>query len=178
VPPRDALILIENEDAVPLLYTASSGGRSVIVANMNPVDADFFYSAWFPVLVHSAATYLAGRDDSLAATYTPGESMPLPGVRPGDVTTIRLPDGSSVTSDARRFGPLESPGFYTLQNQAGEWLAAVNLLSPSESFLDNSPVSSSLAPIASGLPPYLILTILAILVLIIESLLYHRRKVG
>lgn len=178
VPPRDALILIENEDAVPLLYTASTGGRSVIVANMNPVDADFFYSAWFPVLVHSAATYLAGRDDSLAATYTPGESMPLPGVRSGDLTTIRLPDGSSVTSDARRFGPLESPGFYTLQNQAGEWLAAVNLLSPSESLLDNSPASSSLGPIASGLPPYLILTILAILVLIIESLLYHRRKVG
>ena len=177
-PAKGALVLVESEDAVPLIFLASANGRSVLVANMNPVEADFFYSAWFPVLVHSAATHLAGRDDSLAATYLPGESIPLPGVRPDEPTTIKAPDGSSSTASGKRSAPLDKPGFYTLQNASGEWLAAVNLLSPAETLLDNSAAASTVGPIASGLPPYLILTILAILVLIAESLLYHRRKVG
>ena len=178
VPAAGSLVLVESEDAVPLLFIARGGGRSVLVANMNPVDAEFFYSAWFPVLVHSAATHLAGRDDSLAATYVPGDTIPLPGVRDEESTTVRAPDGATTTATGRRFGPVEQPGFYTLQNPAGEWQAAVNLLSPAETLLDNSAAASTVGPIASGLPPYLVLTLLAVIVLVVESLLYHRRKVG
>lgn len=178
IPADGALVLVESDQAVPLLYVVNAGGRSAVVVNMNPVDAEFFYSAWFPVLVYGAATHLAGREEALASTYQPGATIPLPGAGDDGSTTIVGPDGKPVTASGRKFGPLEQPGFYQLRNKSGEWFAAVNLLSPGESLLDNAPVQSSLAPIASGLPPYLILTVIAIVVLILESLLYHRRKVG
>lgn len=178
IPADGALVLVESDQAVPLLYIASAGGKSAVVVNMNPVDAEFFYSAWFPVLVYGAATHLAGREESLASTYQPGATIPLPGASDGEATTIIAPDGTLTTADGRKFGPLNQPGFYQLRNASGEWLAAVNMLSPGESLLDNSSAQSTLAPIARGLPPYLWLTGLAIVVLILESVLYHRRKVG
>jgi hypothetical protein len=96
----------------------------------------------------------------------------------GQTTKIIGPDDKLISATSRKFGPLEQPGFYQLRNDSGEWLAAVNLLSPGESLLDNSPTKTTLGPIAKGLPPYLLLTIIAIIVLILESILYHRRKVG
>ncbi len=178
IPADGALVLVESDEAVPLLYVASAGGRTAVVVNMNPVDAEFFYSAWFPVLIHGAATHLAGHEESLASTYTPGASIPLPGAGDTETTSIIAPDGSLVSATGRKFGPLEQPGFYQIRNGSGEWLAAVNLLSPGESLLNNEMTQTTLSPIAKGLPPYLILTVIAIVVLILESLLYHRRKVG
>ncbi len=178
IPADGALVLVESDQAVPLLYVANAGGRTAVVVNMNPVDAEFFYSAWFPVLIHGAATHLAGREELLASTYTPGATIPLPGAGDTETTSIIAPDGSLVSATGRKFGPLKQPGFYQLRNGSGEWLAAVNLLSPGESLLNNEATQTTLAPIARGLPPYLVLTIIAIVVLILESLLYHRRKVG
>ena len=177
-PADGALVLVESDQSVPLLYIANAGGRTAVVVNMNPGDAGFFYSAWFPVLVYGAATHLAGREESLASTYTPGATIPLPGASDTEATSIVAPDGTIVSVTGRNFGPLEHPGFYQLRNGSGEWLAAVNLLSPGESLLNNESTLTTLAPIAKGLPPYLLLTIIAIVVLILESLLYHRRRVG
>jgi hypothetical protein len=178
IPADGALVLVESDQSVPLLYVANAGGRTAVVVNMDPVDAEFFYSAWFPVLVYGAATHLAGREESLASTYTPGATIPLSGAGESEATSITQPDGSLVSATGRKFGPLEQPGFYQLRNASGEWQAAVNLLSPGESLLDNTPSKTTLAPIAKGLPPYLLLTIVAMVVLILESILYHRRKVG
>jgi len=178
IPADGALVLVESDQAVPLLYVARAGGRTAVVVNMNPVDAEFFFSAWFPVLIHGAATHLAGREESLASTYTPGATIPLPGAGDEEVTSITAPDGSLLSATGRKFGPLEQPGFYQLRNGSGEWQAAVNMLSPGESLLDNTATATTLQPIAKGLPPYLLLTVIAIVVLILESLLYHRRKVG
>lgn len=178
IPADGAIVLVESDEAVPLLYMASAGGRRAVVVNMDPVDAEFFYSAWFPVLIYGAATHLAGREEPLASTYAPGATIPLPGASEGESTSIVAPDGTLISASGRQFGPLEQPGYYALRNGSGEWLAAVNLLSPGESLLDNTLTQSSMAPIARGLPPYLLLTIIAIVVLILESILYHRRKVG
>jgi hypothetical protein len=52
------------------------------------------------------------------------------------------------------------------------------MLSPGESLLDNTPTGSTLQPIAKGLPPYLLLTVIAIAVLILETRPCHRRKAG
>ena len=145
---------------------------------MDPVAAEFFYSAWFPVLIYSTATHLAGREEPLASTYRPGDSIPVPGAAAGSATTVESPDGTLTSITGQRHGPLTAPGLYRLRNTSGEWLAAVNLLAPGESLLDNTSATTTLQPIARGTPPYLLLTLLAIGVLIAESLLYHRRKVG
>lgn len=173
-----ALVLVETEDHLPLIYTASANGKSALIVNMDPAAAEFYFSAWFPVLVHGAATHLTGREESLMATYAVGSTIPLPGVREGETSLLETPLKAVQSFTGKRSGILRESGFYTLRNGSGEWLAAASLLAPAESLLDNSALSSTLQPIAQGTPPYLLLTLVALVLLLLESLLYHRRKVG
>jgi hypothetical protein len=177
-PADGALVLVESETSVPLIYTMNANGKSALVVNLDPVAAEFYFSAWFPVLIHGAATHMAGREESLLATYASGSTIPLPGSRETDVTNLEGPAGDDVAVTGKRSAALVKPGFYTLRNPGGEWQAAVSLLAAPESLLDNSALQSNLRPIAQGMPPYLLLTLLGVAVLVVESLLYHRRKVG
>lgn len=176
--PEGALVLIDTEEGVPLLYITRQGDRAAAVVNMDPLAAEFYYSAWFPVLVYTTASSLSSREEPLAAVYSPGSTIPVPGAADGKVTEITTPDGQTRPVRGASFGPLEAPGFYSLTNDAGQWSTAASLMAPGESLLDNSSTSTTLQPIASGWPPYLLLTLAGIVILLAESLLYHRRKVG
>ncbi|RYD33425.1 MAG: hypothetical protein EOP86_13430 [Verrucomicrobiaceae bacterium] len=176
--PEGALVLVDTEDGVPLLYIARSGDQAAAVVNMDPLAAEFYYSAWFPVLVYTTASSLASRGDPLAAAYAPGSTIPVPGAGEGKTTQITAPDGTTGETAAATYGPLAVPGFYSLTNAAGTWLTAASLMAPGESLLDNSATATTLQPIARGWPPYLLLTVAALVLLLLESVLYHRRKVG
>ncbi|MEZ5324358.1 MAG: BatA and WFA domain-containing protein [Verrucomicrobiales bacterium] len=177
--PDGALVLVASDQGIPLIYVARGGGRSAVVVNMDPVAAEFYYSAWFPVLVHGAATYLAGREEELSASYATGARITIPGAREGDVTTATAPSSAEpVAISGKSYGPLTAPGFYELKNAAGTWPIAVSLLAPGESQLDNSLVVDNTKPLPRGWSPAFLLTALAIIVLCVESILYHRRKVG
>lgn len=173
-----ALVLVETEDHYPLIYTASAGGKSAMIVNLDPVAAEFYFSAWFPVLVHGAATHLAGREESLLAAYNTGSTIPLPGVKDEETSSVETPSGNILQVKGKRSSTLNTTGFYSLRNPSGEWFASVSLLSQNESLLDNSALQTTLKPIAQGMPPYLFLTVIAMGLLVTESLLYHRRKVG
>jgi hypothetical protein len=149
-----------------------------MIVNLDPVAAEFYFSAWFPVLVHGAATHLAGREESLLATYNTGSTIPLPGVKDEETSSVETPSGNSLQVKGKRSSTLNTTGFYSLRNPSGEWFASVSLLSQNESLLDNSALQTTLKPIAQGMPPYLFLTVIAMGLLVTESLLYHRRKVG
>ncbi|MCP5551831.1 MAG: BatA domain-containing protein [Akkermansiaceae bacterium] len=177
-PPDGALVLVESETGVPLIYRASREGKTAVVVNLDPVASEFYFSAWFPVLVHGAATHLAGRERDLAATYRPGDSAPVPGRREGEASTATLPDGETREVSGAAFGPLEALGFYELKNADGAWPFGATLATAAESLLDNAAVAESAGPVSRGHAPAYWLIVLAILVLAAESLLYHRRKVG
>ncbi|MEM7384726.1 MAG: BatA and WFA domain-containing protein [Verrucomicrobiota bacterium] len=177
--PEGALVLVASDEGLPLIYRVNREGRSAFVVNMDPVAAEFYYSAWFPILVHGMATSLAGREESLVATYQPGRAVPAPGVRVAEeVSEVTLPDGVTAQVAGKEYGPLQNLGFHELTNQAGRWLIGCSLLAPAESLLDNSGVTATAEPLSKGFSPALLLTIFAILILVLESLLYHRRKVG
>ena len=55
---------------------------------------------------------------------------------------------------------------------------SVSLLAAEESQLSSATVESTDKPLSRGRAPAHLLTVLAIVVLAAESLLYHRRKVG
>ena len=78
-PPPGAQVLVADDRGLPLIYRARHDNRTAIVVNMNPVAGNFYFSAWFPVLVYSASMDLAGRENPLAATYRPGDAAPIPG---------------------------------------------------------------------------------------------------
>ncbi len=197
-PPPGAQILVADDSDVPLIYKHRHEGRTALVVNIDPVAADFYFSAWFPVLVHSAATHLAGRENPLSAAYRPGEAVPIPGGKDDVVTRITAPtdnpDAITSPSDSKLseatanaagteirgpwFSAVEQFGFYHLANAAGQHDFGANLFRADESLVNNPESKSNNQPLSRGRSPAQWLTLLAIVVLAAESVLYHRRKVG
>jgi hypothetical protein len=178
VPPEGSMVLVESEDGVPLIYRASQAGVTAVIVNLDPLQADFYFSAWFPVLVHNTATHLAGREEALAGVYRPGQSIPVQGAVEGESSEVVAPSGESTMVEEDRFGPVDALGFYRVKNQSGIWPAAVSLLSPADSLLDNSAVEETAEAVSKGQAPSYWLIVLALIVLAAESVMYQRRKVG
>lgn len=176
--PDHAQVLVASDNGIPLIYRVTEGGRTAVVVNMDPVAAEFYFSAWFPVLVHGAATHLVGRHENPLSVYRPGENIPIPGLGDGGTTTIEVPRGESFETTDDTFGPAEEVGLYRIKNDAGEWTVATSLLSRQESNVDNEHVTDTSEPISQGWPISQLLTLGAVVALAVESLLYHRRKVG
>jgi hypothetical protein len=161
------------------------------VINIDPVAADFYFSAWFPVLVHSAATHLAGRENPLASAYRPGQAVPIPGGRDEVATTVVSPKPAGQGGDEADIRPSAAPsvngqwytgsdelGFYQLDNPSGKNDFGVNVFAADETLVNNDKSRDSHEPLSRGRSPGQWLTLLAIVVLTAESVLYHRRKVG
>ena len=176
--PDKAQVLVESDTGVPLIFRVSENGKTHVIVNMDPVLSDFYFSAWFPVLVHGTATHLAGREDILLASYRPGDTVPITGSMDDEETEITLPDATKVTQRGKRFGPSNAVGYFELKNGAGTWTVGSSLISDQESAIDNSAVEDSSKPISQGWPLAHLLTVIAVLALGAESLLYQRRKVG
>jgi len=177
-PPEGALVLVESEQGLPLIYRASREGRRAVVVNLDPLSADFVLSAWFPVLVQGAALHLAGREEEPAPLYRPGDRVPLPGWEAAVGARMVPPGGGeAVEAGGSDYGPLESTGFYRLETEAGSWDFASTLATPAETLLDRVAAHSA-SPVARGHSPAYWLLVFAIAILAGESVLYHRRKVG
>ncbi len=176
--PAGAEILVKADDETPLIYRTTASGRSAIVLNFDPLASDFYFSAWFPVIVYSSATHLAGRTEQLPASWTTGQTATIEGVGFGDTTKVTFPNGDVVEAKSDSFGPLSETGFYELSNDNGQWLAGCSLLSEKETLIDNSKIEATAKPVNRGSSPAAWLTFLAIAVLAAESILYQRRRVG
>jgi Ca-activated chloride channel family protein len=183
-PIAGAQVLVADDNGLPLIYKARHGRQTGVIVNLDPVAAEFYFSAWFPVLIHSAVTHLAGHENPLAAANRSGDPILIPGGRE-DVTTKVVAPGReddpasepvNVTGDV--FRGAKQIGFYTLENPSGKYTVGESLLSSSETLLNNEASQSNNEPISRGQSPAGWLTVLAIVALTAESVLYHRRKVG
>lgn len=179
--PAGAQVLLADDRNTPLIYVARSADRSALVVNLDPAATEFYFSAWFPVLIHSGATWLSGRDVPLAATYRPGSSVRIPG-RLLNKRLMTSGDEERVELSQCGFTPLRST---TAASEASSvdadrdttWIGC-SLLSGVESKLDNDATVETAKPVRRGQSPSWWLTLLAILILSGESILYHRRRVG
>ena len=171
-PPENARVIVESDEKVPLIYQINELNRSVIVINLNPAQGDFFLSPSFPVMIYDAATYLSGNSTQLASTYATGSQVTLdPEEVDGDIST---PSQSNQLSNNKL--NLNSLGIYSWQNKNKPISISASLLSADESLLESRVKSSELRNLASGYPLSFWLIVLAIAVLITESIMYHRRK--
>ena len=148
VPPDNALIIAETVDKKALIYKAVIKDRSAYVINFDPLKANFFLNVNFPVLLCSMVMDLAGREETPPSVYRTG----------------------SVVDDRT----LKRAGFYKF----GDKELAAALLSLRETLIDNSKVKDTAKAIESGIPLSYYLFILAILLVILEEILYNYRKVG
>ncbi len=178
--PDDALVLVESDLGVPLIYVAREEGRVAVVVNMDPMASNFYFSAWFPVLIQGVAMTLSARDSPLASSYVVGKSAALPGYEAVSPVDVFLPGGRHVEESGRVFGPLTEFGFYRMTRPKQEWEFGVSMFQREETLLGAGREVSSkeVRNLASGSPLAWWLTVFAMLVLVAESVLYHRRKVG
>ncbi|MEI6176442.1 MAG: BatA domain-containing protein [Verrucomicrobiota bacterium] len=165
VPPEGSLILATAESGMPLIWQSTVSNKTAVVVNLDPNEGEFFLSPWFPVIVHNAATHLAGRASPTRAVFATGSVVTLPGV-------LISPAGANL-SDPQVV--LNQRGHW--RTSTGEWFGAA-ILSESETVLDAKGPAASAKPIERGYPLLVWLLILSLGLLAGEMLLYHRRKVG
>jgi hypothetical protein len=179
--PAGAEVLVADESGVPLIYVTRHEGVAVCVANFDPIEAQFYLSTWFPVLIYNAVSHLSHRTEAPPATVPVGEGIRVPGVADGGVMTVHREDQTPPvpqTQTGPLFGPIEATGFHRIEFEGGEWIAGASMVSPVESLINTAAVEAKLEPLSRGHAPSYWLIVLALGVLVGESVLYHRRKVG
>ena len=182
-------VLVADAGGTPLLWQNRDATTDAVtlVVNLDPAAADFVLSPFFPVLVQSAATFLGGRTAPPPATFATGDRAPIPGLRPGETATVTLAgvapeDAAPEDAGPATTGPvrLARAGFSEAATPGGTWDLPASVLHPAETLLAAAAADPAAPAIdlAGGQPPWVWLTAIALLVVVGEELLYHRRKVG
>lgn len=166
-PAPGSLVLVRSESGDPLLWKAQVGERTAVVVNLDPALGDFFLSPWFPALIHDSAKHLADREASLSSVYPTGSRVSSSGV-------FAAPCGRTSRDSIQ----LVHRGILHLQQGGTNIPFGAALLSEVETKLDGSGPKAHASSIARGNPIAFWLMLLAVGILILESLLYHHRKAG
>lgn len=169
--PEEAKVIIQSESGVPLLYQVSKPGLSVLVVNLDPQLNDFFLSTGFIVLVYDAAMYLSGNEQRpfsvlpLGQAYEAAEDQSY--TVPDKVGEVSLEKGQKYFA--------EKVGLYKSTDESGKDFA-VSLLSARESRLVSEEGRAAGSASSSGYPLSFWLVVIGFMLLVAESVCYHRRK--
>ena len=175
-PPAQAVVVAETDDGIPLIYQTSSGEASAFVFNFDPALNQFFLRPLFPVLVWSTASELMHLEDAPRSMIAAGAVAQLPaGFESGEVTA---PDGGQLACRNGRIGPLERFGFYTVTAGTNTLTIACGGATPVETGLRAAVAGDTGAASVGGYPLSDGLLVAALLLLVLECVLYHRRRVG
>ena len=157
-PPGQAVVLAETDSGIPLIYKTTQDGRTAYVLNFDPAESHFFLNPQFPVLVWSLASELMELEQEPPASYRPGGAV------------FTLPDGS--------VRPLERFGFHGVMSGSETQTVACSTAPVSEINLDNASFNVGEQIRTAGFPLSDWFLAAALLLLVLEFALYHRRKVG
>jgi len=169
--PANSIILVENEDRTPLVYKTTVNDVSVFVINMEPQQSELYYNVYFPIIIYSLSFDLAGRDVNKSYNLPTGAL-----IKSETNTPIVTPEGA--VPDSGDFLKADRVGFYELGVGRDFRRYAVSLTNKFESMINNDAVVTTSKPIESGYPISDLLLIIAIVLVSVECMLYHRRKVG
>ncbi len=197
VPGNWARVVVDS-DGAPLLVVGERDGRRVVVLAFDLHQSDLPLQVAFPLLLSNLINFLAPGSGAEAALLAPGQ--PLAVQVDQAITEVRVtrPDGIQVSSRNQTiqvqngqavYADTDTLGVYTLEEFAGDRLVArhryaVNLFAPNESRI--APQQDLTVQQSSGLQSTVSrdrvgrqefwrwLAALALLVLIIEWLVYQR----
>ena len=172
--PEGSVVLVESETGVPLLYKARHENQRALIINLDPAAAEFFLSPWFPVLVYDGARNLTGEEASLRTVYPVGSRVTFPST--GESDPVWTNPSGKVTQT--REAEVRESGLNRLQLGAEQRLFGASLLRPEETLLDGSGPAGSDVPLERGQLLGWWLLALALILVSVESVLYHRRKLG
>lgn len=173
--PIDASILAKAENNTPLIYQvyakSPQAKKSIIVVNLDPASNDFFLRTSFVVLTYNAAMYLSDNHQRLPAVF-PLTSHQL--YTALDKHTQTTPSGVEQAWEAGENVTTSELGYHRASTP--ELSIATSLLSLQESQLIRSVRDKKDLEVSAGYPLSFWLITLGVILLILESLFYHRRK--
>lgn len=176
--PSKALILLENQDGIPLIYTLKFSTHQICVINMDPQVSDFFLNAYFPILVYSIAHHQMGFELDASPSHPPGSVIQKKGLGAQLEVNLLLPNGTLETHHSDHIGPFNQLGFYQIQKDKLKEDVACSVIGQNETLLNAPSAKTTLGPIEKGISPTNLLILIALFILLAESILYHKRKVG
>lgn len=175
--PKGSVVVLAHADGTPLLYTISTGKQSAVVFNFDPTQDDFFLSPWFPVFVHDAAVLLTGRNNSFPSSIPTGSEIEIPGTESTGSASF-LVSNNPQTIPFETKANIQKIGNYTFTRNSTPWNLGGALFSPGESGKATEKTGTATFQPASGWPLSFWFLLAAVLVVLTEEALYHRRKVG
>lgn len=176
VPPEQAVVVVETDSGIPLIYKTSADGSTAYVFNFDPALNHFFLHPMFPVLVWSTASELMELGTTPPSMFAAGAMAKLPsGFAAGTVTT---PTGEALAFLSGQFGPLDRFGFYEITAGPRQMTLACGGAPEAESSMTSSAILTGGVAPAGGFPLADWFLAAAALLFALECALYHRRKVG
>lgn len=189
--PVSAATTIIETDAGPVALTDESFGRRLLQLGWDLRKSDFPLRPSFPIFINNALAWLSGdRERAQALNVRTGQlvRIPLPaGV--GKQVTLTTPDNRKIQltpeNNVLTLDQLSKAGLYVIQYRNEKITLAANLLSDSES--NNAPkeklevqgkkstVITSRGPVKTETEWWRYLLLLALFVLCIEWVVFHRR---
>ncbi len=175
--PQGSVIILAHADGTPLLYTCSTGGRSAVVFNFDPAREDFFLSPWFPVFVHDAAVLLTGRENIFPSAVATGSRVEVPGTETTGKASFKA-GGKTTDLSYQMPAAVDRIGNYQFTRNSTDWHLGGAIFSTGESGPAPAGSPPPVVKLASGWPLAGWFLLAAVIAVIAEELLYHRRKVG
>jgi uncharacterized membrane protein len=187
-PLRGGRTLVES-NLTPLVYALDEGATKAVFVGFDLARTDLPLRVAFPLFVSNALRWLApSRGEEANAAIRAGQPLVLPLPAGAREATLTTPAGRRLTltadADGRAsFADTREAGIYTLA--AGDWQEriAANLLDEAESNIAPRAQGASVGPGGETAAPstfpsrkelWPILALLALALLVLEGILYHR----
>jgi uncharacterized membrane protein len=174
----------------PLVYLLEEPDRKVLLVGFDLFKSDFPLHVAFPLVIANAIRWLHPAGLDYASFQVPaGQPIQLP-VESGIVSaTVRTPTGRGVPARIVRgvltFADTDDIGVYSIETARGKTTVAVNLADAQASDLAPRPLPAAPPAAARAPEPAPVqrelwgpAVLVALLVLVLEGLLYWRRQTG
>ena len=179
--------LVEAELGGPLIYALEEPERKAVLLGFDLFQADLPLRVAFPLLISNSLHWLHPGQDHASLQLPAGEPLVFPVAHGVDAVKVISPSGRSaearVTRGIASYTDTSEAGIYTLATVKGESRIAVNLMDDAESDISPRPVPAARAfaespPVPVELEVWQTFIFAAVLLLIVEALLYARRQAG
>ncbi len=178
-PTQSTQVIAETDNGIGLIWRMTDGNKDCLIVNMDPGQSNFYFSPYFPVMIYRMALTLSGDEGINVASYHTNSIYNSPNTK--EKINLTPPTNTQISTTNKTIAtssPLTQTGFYTLNKPNSQQFIGCSLLNANETLVNPNDIKSTIKPIKKGHSISHWLIIAALLIAAIESLLYHRRKVG
>jgi hypothetical protein len=177
--PPESLVASRSGESLVTLFRRPAADVLVLHVNLQREKSDLTMRPDFPMMIANAVAWLSRNEQPATSSATTGDTVAVtPSDQPRELKTA---DGeTSQLQSQQELAVLDRVGVWTLPDDSGDVQLPVNLFSRDESDLRAGADLSSVgldSPSRARQPLWMLLAFSALVGLVVESCLFHRRIV-